>query len=197
MNESHRAFIAVRVPASPELLRVLGRIDACGQNVRTIHSERLHLTLRFLGDIEPRAVSSINAALECVCSSCARFTLIVRGLDAFPGRQRPSVVWAGIDGAEPLIDIADELEKALRRKGFPRADRPFRPHLTLARIRNSRRRGHSQPAPNLESLFAEFGTVRLGTLDVDRVVLYRSELRADGPVYTELAAVVLGADSAG
>lgn len=145
----------------------------------------LHVTLKFLGQIDEARLPAVSDALG-VTSRAVRFELDVRGLGAFPSAARPRVVWAGLDRAQPLAALAAEVDGALAGLGFPRESRPFAAHVTLGRVREPRR----QPA--LADALAH--AVDLGRLPVTAVSLMRSELHPRGARYTELTRVTLASE---
>ena len=143
----------------------------------------LHVTLKFLGQIEESRVGAITEGLASVAARTPAFALDVRGLGAFPTPARPRVLWVGLEPAAPLRALAGEVDAALAALGFARESRSFAAHVTLGRVRESRRH------PALAAALAR--PVQCGRLTVSRVSLMRSELHPRGARYTELASVVL------
>lgn len=192
-----RCFAAVEV-ASPAVRRALESAQntlrlafGAGTNpVKWVPSHQFHFTLKFFGEIDDRAALRAAAALR-EGANCSPFLLEVAGLGAFPNPDRPSVLWAGTGkGQLELVSLATRVEEAMVRAGFRREPRPFRPHLTLGRVREQAR----VPAQVRERLSAP--PVSYGAWTVERLVLMRSELLPTGPRYTVLEAAPLGpADS--
>jgi RNA 2',3'-cyclic 3'-phosphodiesterase len=143
----------------------------------------LHVTLKFLGQIEPARVGAIADALASVAARSPAFDLDVRGLGAFPTISHPRVVWADLTPAAPLAALARDVDVTLGTLGFPRESRPFAAHVTLGRVRESRRN------PALAAALAR--PAECGRLPVTRVSLMRSELNPRGARYAELTSVVL------
>jgi 2'-5' RNA ligase len=143
----------------------------------------LHVTLKFLGQIEETRVGAITEALVAVATRTPAFALDVRGLGAFPTPSRPRVLWAGLEPAAPLTALAGAVDAALAALGFVRESRAFAAHVTLGRVRESRRN------PALAAALAR--PADCGGLPVARVSLMRSELHPRGARYTELTSVVL------
>lgn len=179
-----RAFIAVplneKVRAGlQDASRQLGQL---GLDARFVKAASLHLTLKFLGNIEPSLVEPIGQALQDCCSRQDIFQVAVEGLGVFPNQRRPRVVWAGIGGSAALGEIQGRVEEQMKALGFKPEDRPFRPHLTLARLRsprNAQRLG--------EFLQRRENVLDFGLVNVDRVHLYQSLLKPDGAEYLKLA----------
>lgn len=175
-----RTFIAVELPdpIKKSLHELSGRLRAKDGRVSWVRPDRMHLTLRFLGDVEPDPLNALRDRLRAVYSGLEPFTLRVEGAGVFPNRRRPSVVWAGTVPAEgPLAEIQTAAEDAARAIGLAAENRPFRPHLTLARIRDAR--AGAALLARLESERAFRG----GEFVVDAVSLFSSELTRQGPVY--------------
>ncbi|MGH7128895.1 MAG: RNA 2',3'-cyclic phosphodiesterase, partial [Planctomycetaceae bacterium] len=150
-----RTFIAVKVPATRPLRPVLAEFETMGRAVRAVAADGLHVTLKFLGDTRQDAVAEIEETLRAVVAETAAFDVRLVGLGAFPHAGRPSAVWAGIQDAEPLTEIAAELERALEPLGFAAEQRAFQPHLTLARVK-------SKPPPALGELLSAHAATEFG-----------------------------------
>lgn len=180
-----RTFIAVGLQASPALKRVLERLHDMGKAVRAVDPGSLHLTLKFLGDTPLETIPDIARVVERCAAAEESFTAHLTGLGAFPHADRPSVIWAGMTGAEPVARLAEALEEEVAALGFPKEGRRFHPHVTLARIK-------FKPSPELRALLAEHQATEFGSLPVQRVSLYQSELGPEGPRYTVLASAPLG-----
>jgi 2'-5' RNA ligase len=178
-----RSFVAVSLP-----MEVRARLEQYGKELKSLglygsypKAESFHLTLKFLGDIPEQKVDAIGTALERAVEGVAPFQLEVRGLGVFPNPSSARVIWIGFEQSEPLSLLQARVEQVLEELEFPREDRPFRPHLTLARLKSK---------DNLKALQAylrETGpSAAAGTVPVDELVLFRSDLRPDGARYTRL-----------
>lgn len=185
MSKPLRTFIAVAVPTSPELRRVIADLDSMGSALKAVSAEHLHITLKFLGDTPPEQVPAITAILKEVVAEFSPFAFELIGLGAFPRVERPTVIWAGVDGGEPLVALSDKLEDRLMDLGYEPETRTFTPHLTLARVRR-------KPPDDLFDLFTRHESTRFATVPVNALTFYESQLTPDGPTYTSLAVVALG-----
>ena len=151
--------------------------------VRWVRPEALHLTLKFLGEIAPAEVMLVTEAMKDASRTLDPFYLELQGLGFFPDIRKPRVFWAGIQDREGgMARLHARLEEALGRRGFPMDTRPFHPHLTLARIK-----GRMNRSARLE---AHEDTV-FGSQTVRELVLFKSDLRPQGPLYTPLSTVGL------
>ncbi len=143
--------------------------------------------MKFLGDTDPHLLGEIGTVVQQVAADVPPFEVELAGLGVFPHVDRPTVVWAGFrgPGVESLCKLAEDLETDLEALGFPRERRKFEPHLTLARIK-------ARPPRDLAELLAKHKETPFGTVTVDALVHFQSELRPEGPLYTPLATAKLG-----
>jgi 2'-5' RNA ligase len=117
--------------------------------LRWVRPERCHLTMRFLGDREPSAVERLTGAIEAAVAGLSRFEVELAGLGCFPKPERARVLWLGTRaGREQLVALAARLESELAGAGVDPDDRPFQPHLTLARAGRRPFRLGRDPLPN-------------------------------------------------
>lgn len=176
-----RAFIAVTLGKSAieEIAKIRNLLQEAEGDIRWTRVENLHLTLKFLGDIERQQVEPILEVLKKLMETQPPLHLIVQGLGVFPNSRRPRVLWAGLKG-ERLLELVEAIETSLMPLDFPPEDREFTPHLTLGRIRSLR--GWDR----VFALLKAHEHMVFGESTVKEVTLYQSTLRPDGAVYTEL-----------
>jgi RNA 2',3'-cyclic 3'-phosphodiesterase len=185
MSRRIRAFIAVKIEATPPLRKVLAELGTLGRAVRPVGADGLHVTLKFLGDTDLNLIPDVARTVEAVTSGVAAFEVRFVGLGAFPRRDRPSVVWAALQHAEPLCAMADQLDLRLSGLGFAAENRRFVSHLTLARVK-------ARPPAELDEIIERHAATDFGMAAIDAVELLQSELTPAGPIYTTLATVPLG-----
>ena len=165
------------------LATAVDRLQSHAADVAWVAASNLHVTLKFLGQVDETRVPPLATALGGALADQRAFEVGVRGLGAFPSPTRPRVLWAGLEDGGALGAVAERVDRCCTALGFPRETRPFAAHITLGRVREPRR----QPA--LADALAhptDFGRVR-----VERVSLMRSELSPRGARYSELAAAPL------
>jgi 2'-5' RNA ligase len=189
-----RAFIAIPLPVA--LQRALEGIRAIGQQLpvtwRWVSPSHLHLTVKFLGDVPAEGIASVAQAMEQAVADQPPFVLMACALGCFPQPARPRVLWMGLDDSEgALLHLFQRLETALREHGFPPEDRPLRPHVTLARIRQAPRGDH------FRTLLQTYNEHRFGKLPVTALHLFQSQLRREGAVYTLLHSAALSSTPLG
>lgn len=185
-----RAFIGVHVEAGPKLQKALERLGGFGRAVRPTKAGQLHLTLKFLGDVASEVVPALTAEVSRVAAGMAAFDWVPVGTGAFPSAARPSVIWAGVTERDRFASLAEEFESACGRLGLPPEGRPYRPHLTLARVK-------FPPSAALADWLRGTAEGAFDRQRAEEVVLYRSEPTRDGYVYTPLHAGKLGEAAAG
>jgi len=180
--EKIRSFIAFDVEEETvirNLSNAQRMLAETGASLRLVKPENIHITLRFLGEISSGMVNRIHEEMEKV--TFTPFDVEIKGVGAFPNLRRIRVVWAGIRrGTNELRDIFNQLEPNLNRLGFKPDVRGFSPHLTIARVKTSRKKSELiKRIKELENY--EFGTVRARCLR-----LKRSILTPKGPIYSVL-----------
>lgn len=183
-----RAFLAFDLTeeVTESLAAVQQQLAARNLKIKWVAPENIHLTIKFLGEISPAAVDSVTQAAAAAAGRTVPTTSIVRGLGVFPNLKRPSVIWAGLAGdTGPLFELQADLEERLAEAGFPKDKRAFRAHLTIGRIKspiNARR---------LAEAMADCGEMIEKGLPLERLTLYKSDLKPTGAIYTALAAFPL------
>ncbi len=183
-----RLFLAVQLPAQVQerLGRVQDRLRDARADVSWVKPANLHITLKFLGEIEPKRLERLQPVLAETASRAAPFVVAIGGVGTFGGRV-PRVVWAGIgNGAEPLGSLARAIEGGLARVGFPKEKRAFSAHLTLGRVRSATN------LPHLTAVLRETAAEHFGEAPVDRFALMQSELHPSGSIYAVLREFSLG-----
>lgn len=180
--EHARLFLALDVDDAvrKRLLHAMQALRQVVPRARWCREDALHLTLWFFGTLPLTAVNEIAAAVEPVARETAAFACSVKGIGGFPSLARPRVVWAGVgEGSVEVNTLAQRVREALELAGFGGEERAFVPHVTLARI--SAR--SALDAAALERALPGAATREFGSSEIDRLVLYSSELRPAGPVY--------------
>ena len=168
----HRLFVAIRPPRAirERLMAAMGGISGA----RWQSEDQLHLTLRFIGEVDRHLAADVHAALGGIRHPALRVAL--NGIGAFERRGQADTVWAGIAPHEPLKALHNKVDAALLRVGVAPDQRAFRPHITLARLKRS-----SGPVGNL---LEQSGGLVSDPFTVDHFALYESTLTPDGAVYS-------------
>ena len=181
-----RGFIAVDVPGGAVLEALAGDLRSASPFLKVVGTDQLHLTVKFLGDTEEGLVPQIVTAIREATPGLRPFQIHVEGTGAFPSLERMSVIWVGVDGAEPIARVADSLEASLERLGFPRERRPWKAHVTLARVKGRLN------LDRVRGILEAHATEDFGAHTVDAVHLKKSVLTPQGAQYSVVETVRLG-----
>jgi 2'-5' RNA ligase len=185
-----RSFIAINLPEATRqtLAAVQEQLKQYGTGVRWVKPGSIHLTLKFLGNIDAAQVEDIARAVAQEIRDQSPITLRPAGLGAFPSLRKPRVIWIGMKGeVQRLNEIQVRVDNSLEPLGFVREKRGFRPHLTIGRVKDRRR---------LQSLVDAMVTLDVepfNSFDADEIILYKSDLRPTGAIYTKLHRMPLAA----
>ena len=180
--ESWRLFVAIELPAilRSRLRDHIDRLRKAVPDARAswAREENLHLTLKFFGNTLVSRVKALSQAIECASKDISPFEVVVGRCGVFPSRGQPRVLWIGIEEqTDSLGKLFQSLEDECARSGFTREERLFRPHLTVARLRQP------HDARRLGEVHKELGFDAV-SLNVRDICLFRSELRKEGSRYT-------------
>ena len=189
MPQTIRTFIALELPASiTKLLDTVQQdLKSLRRRAKWVRAENIHLTLKFLGDVDPDNVGEIRSAMSAAAEGFAPFTLTAAKVGVFPGIRRPRVIWVGLGGQVPLlVDLRDKLADNLAAVGFPKEKRPFKGHLTLGRIRET------VNPDTIRQIIEKYSDLRSEEFSVDSLVLFKSDLKPSGAVYTRLQMTEFG-----
>ncbi len=183
-----RSFIAIELPETTKLslAELQQEFKNCGTDIRWVKPENIHLTLKFLGNIEEKNVSSIVKKIEGACNKYTAFSLEISGVGVFPNTKSPRVLWVGVIGNEVFNGLQQEIESGMASLGFQRENRKFIPHLTLGRFKSSQGKGALLDKIQL------YENNRFGLIDVMSISLMRSDLSPAGARHTRIAEVSLG-----
>lgn len=174
-----RSFIAIEVPSliREEINKIINNFKPSGYPVRWVAKENLHLTLIFLGEVKEEFLVEVKSELSTVTQKVKPFEVNLQGLGAFPSQRSPRVIWIGTKlGELEIIDLQSKLEKSLVTVGYKPEPKKFHPHLTIGRVKG---------------MIKEVNTIfeteyKSQSFKVKSVVLFKSTLRPEGPIYEKL-----------
>jgi RNA 2',3'-cyclic 3'-phosphodiesterase len=180
-----RAFLAVDPPEEVfrEIIKIQERLRKAIQgDIRWVRPEGIHLTLKFFGYVYQSDIANISSVVKNGVANMRALSLNVRSLGAFPTATRPRVLWLGIDGdTDALIGLQAKIDTGFQEYGFKKEERPFRPHLTLARVKEPKGLvGLAEAVKKNEGYVA-------GSFTVSGLTLFKSDLRPTGAIYTKLS----------
>lgn len=166
-----RLFVALALP--DRVAESLLAIQSGVPGARWMKREQLHLTLRFIGEVDGRDANAIDEALASL--SAPRLTLELKGVGSFGGKN-PRALWAGVAANDALIHLQRKIESAIQRLGFPAEERKYTPHVTLARLR-------ATPAGRVMDYLADHALYASGPFAADQFILYSSQTTPHGSIY--------------
>ncbi len=184
-GEKVRAFLAIDPPEG--VIRKIAVIqDALKKDIRGsigwVRPEGIHLTLKFFGDIDREEIGTISGVVAGHAAAVPALKLDIQGLGVFPNARRPRVLWVGVGGeTAKLLGLQQAIDGEFEARGFKREDRPFRAHLTLARIRSP------QGLAGIDRMLAEKRNESAGSFEAKGLTLFKSDLTPRGAIYTVLA----------
>ncbi len=188
----YRSFIAIELPR--EIQRAIVADTAALQSalpkplVRWVGENNLHITLKFLGDVSPANLEKLAEALQGETTKHAPFDLSLERIGAFPNSKKARVLWIGIEAPADLGTLQHCVEGVATRLSYPAEERPFSPHLTIGRV------NQNASTADLAGIRAALEGCRVGlvgTVRVDAIHIFKSDLLPGGSVYTHLYAMPL------
>ena len=179
-----RAFIAIELPINgrtyiDQLTQKLRPVTS--KNIRWIPSSNIHLTLKFLGESAPQSLELLATTIDQNIKKMTPFDLVLSHLGTFPNARQPRIVWIGFQPNPKLMTLQSCVENAAQQTGFAKEDRPYSPHLTIARVREPLARSE------VEQLNVSLQNTSMDTslvIPVKEVILFRSDLHPSGAIYT-------------
>ena len=183
MPETTRAFIAIELNASvhSELSSLQSILKKSNADVKWVAAESIHLTLKFLGNIDTQKINEIEKILNEIATGVEPFVLTLKGIGAFPKLDYPRVIWVEVErGAPQSEQLAKSIEERLEGIGIPREDREFHAHITLGRVKSPKNTDKLKETIESTKFEAE------SAVDVNHLTLFKSQLTRDGSIYTPL-----------
>lgn len=183
-----RSFFAVELSKEIEggISKIQEQLKRKAEGVRWVRPAGMHLTLKFLGEVDPDRIEEIVRKAGEAVEGVGPFTIRITGGGGFPNVKNPRVIWIGVeDQSGSLRQLQTRLETGLEELGFKREERNYTPHLTLGRVRSGKGKGAFTQA------LEDMGDSDLGTMEVREITLFRSELKPTGAEYTKLRTVPL------
>lgn len=149
---------------------------------RWVKPESMHLTVVFLGNVSVENLAAMEQPVQETCGRFGPFQIALKGVGCFPNARNPRVLWVGLEGdIERMGRFRDEVQAQVAPFGIKEEKRPFRPHLTLGRFNRSPRGDRE-----LERILNEYGDLSTPACVLEELVLFKSELRRGGSIYTKL-----------
>ncbi len=183
-----RSFIAINLPdrVTRSIADLIAELRKTGVDVAWVPAEKIHLTLKFLGNTVDSMIPEIMERISKKLSHYNAFYIKIVGTGCFPSEKRPRVLWIGIEGSAVLNSIQKDMDTEFAQLGFAAEDRPFSPHLTVGRVRSQKR------ITEMMRRFTEFRTADFGIVEVKGIRIMKSELKPAGAEYTCIAEIPIG-----
>jgi len=180
-----RSFLAFELPPDIKKIveEVLKEVRQMGLTIKWVPLSNIHLTIIFLGGVKEEDIPSMGEEIAETCSQTAPFPIALKEVGCFPHKRNPRVLWLGLTGQiERMASFRDALQARLLPFGIKEEKRPFRPHLTLGRFKKPDKKN----IPKLEKIFERYQDLNGPEQTLDELVLFRSDLRPSGAVYTKI-----------
>ena len=183
MPETLRCFIAIELtpPIKDYIKHIQNDLKQSGADVKWVEPQNAHLTLKFLGDVDLKEIGKIQEAIQEIAQGTIPIQTQLTQLGVFPKPSYPRVIWLGLEDKEKRIEeLADKIEKAVRKFGIKKEARPFTAHITLGRIKSFK---------NLKALMQSmknYPSIEPRPQTIQEIILFKSTPTSTGPIYTPL-----------
>jgi 2'-5' RNA ligase len=174
-----RIFVALKIEPGEVFLRMYSSLVSVlgNEKITWVSTQNIHLTLAFLGNTEEERIKIAGIVLKQKCTGFGEFDFMLTGAGVFKNYHDPKVIWAGVDHSQQLDQLNELIANGLRDAGFDLERRPFRPHITLGRIR------YIKEPETFRAAIEEYKGHFIQKVHADSVILYESNLKPTGPVY--------------
>lgn len=179
-----RCFIAIELPEGirDRLADLQTQLANLGRAVRWTKPGSIHLTLKFLGEVPDQQIADVCTTAKRIAVAIPEFDLEITGVGCFPPRGPVRIVWAGIpQSPAPLLACQKECEAGFGSLGFAPENRPYSPHLTIGRVNDP------LAGPRIREALRQFTDFTAGSFTAEELIVFQSDLRPSGPIYTPLA----------
>lgn len=183
-----RSFISIELPdgIKRSITKLIAELRKAGIDVAWVPAEKIHLTLKFLGNTDDSLIPKIKERISNKLLHYNAFYINIIGIGCFPSEKRPRVLWVGVERSDILQSILKEIDTECAGLGFAREDRPFSPHLTIGRVRSQK------GVAEMLRRFTEFRTTDFGTVEAKSIHIMKSELKPAGAEHTSIAEIPIG-----
>jgi 2'-5' RNA ligase len=180
-----RGFIAIEIKPTSNIQQFINDISKSNADVKLVEYNNLHLTLKFLGDIQENSINDIERSIKDAVHEIQPFTIQLKGTGVFPNKNYIRVIWIGIKNSEILSTISVNIDNNLTRLGFKKDKKGFSVHLTIGRVRTAKNKSA------LLNIIERYTDFKFSTQEVNSIKLKKSQLTPKGPIYTTLKDIKL------
>jgi len=188
-----RGFIAIEINATPSILEFEKELKKTGADIKLVEPQNIHITLKFLGDIEETLIDEIEQIMKDAVKEIKPFTMKLNGTGVFPNNNYVRVIWIGIKEAQIIETIVKTIDEHLSKLGFKKEKRGFSPHLTIGRVKSAKNKQRLLETigkyTNVEFSIQEVNSIKLMKSDLTSagpIKLMKSDLTSAGPIYTTI-----------
>lgn len=178
-----RLFVAVELPSEIKENVISAQKELKELDIKLVEPENLHFCIKFLGEVPEDKIEDVKSALDSI--SFKKFEISLKGVGAFPDQEYIRVLWVGVDGEQPMIELAGIIDDCMNKIGFEKEKRAFVPHLTIGRVKSGKDK------EKMVKFISKYNNKLFGSFSVNRLKLISSELTPEGPVYEEIHEVEL------
>ncbi len=175
-----RGFISIDLKPNQKIKKIIEELDKSEANLKIVSPEKMHITLKFLGDTEEKLIPKIEEIIKNTVEEIEPFEIKIKKTGAFPNLNYMKVLWIGIEKGEQIGIIAKKIDEGLTKIGFKKEKRGFSPHITIARVKSGKNKDI------ILKILNKYKNEEFINLKVDKVSLKKSELTPKGPIYTTL-----------
>lgn len=176
-----RVFLAIEIDEKllDKIENIQKQFAECEAPVKYVETENLHCTLKFFGEIDEDKVNDIIEVIENKIENHEPFRINIKKSGVFPNERYIRVLWLGMEDVEPFSNLQKDLDEEFVKMGFKK-ERSYVPHLTIGRVKGAKNKAE------LLSKLKDLGNIEIGEMDINKIVLKKSELTPSGPIYTTL-----------
>ena len=165
-----RGFIAIDINPTPKIIQFEKEIENTGADVKLVKPENIHITLKFLGDVDEEKIDQIEKIINDSSKNTDPFTIKLKGSGVFPNQNYIKVIWIGIKQGEPIGIIAGKIDEQLSKMGFKKEKRGFSPHLSIARVKSAKGKDE------ILQIIEKYKNIKFADIVVDSIKLKKSDL---------------------
>jgi len=175
-----RGFIAIEINATPSIVEFEKEIRTTGADVKLVEPQNIHITLKFLGDVDETLIDEIERIMKDAVKEIKPFSMKLNGAGVFPNNNYVRVIWIGIKEAQIIETIVKTIDEHLSKLGFKKEKRGFSPHLTIARVKSAKNK------QRLLETIEKYTNVEFSIQEVKSIKLMKSDLTSAGPIYATI-----------
>ncbi len=175
-----RGFIAIEINATSSILEFEKEIKKTGADIKLVEPQNIHITLKFLGDVEETLIDEIERIMKNAVKEIKPFTMKLNETGVFPNNNYVRVIWIGIKEAQIIETIVKTIDEHLSELGFKKENRGFSPHLTIGRVKSAKNK------QILLEVIEKYKDVEFSIQEVKSIKLMKSDLTSAGPIYTTI-----------